>query len=266
MKSRRFDTDAVLEKILEHDQEGFNSFYERYRGRVYRFIVRQYGTGEYGKAAYYSAWRHLVVSGQKHKTPKDLKLSFYQYLGASVSSFMPSHKAAGQTSYLPKDIEQDGNWSLTLIEHFKQLTEEQKRYFLFKHEIGISETAIARTLNVKKKVVEHSIIEAENALRAAMDESGCPANLTLETLYRGSRVVKPPVSWDKEILESFTMWVKQTDQQPVVKEPEPEPEAAEGLAGKWHQFRDKVKHKLSDMKESAGHKRAKRGSTRSTHH
>ncbi|MET0029725.1 MAG: hypothetical protein ABW101_18995 [Candidatus Thiodiazotropha sp.] len=266
MKSRRFDTDAVLEKILEHDQEGFNSFYERYRGRVYRFIVRQYGTGEYGKAAYYSAWRHLVVAGLSNKTPKDLKLAFYQYLGTSVSSVMPSRRIQGQTSYLPKDIEQDGNWSLTLIEHFKQLTDDQKRYFLFKHEIGISETAIARTLNVKKKVVENSIIEAESALRDAMDESGCPSTLTLEALYRGSRVVKPPMSWDKEILESFNMWVKQTDQPSAEQESEPEPESSEGLAGKWHQLRDKVRSKLSSMKSSSStQKRGKRRNVPSTH-
>ncbi len=266
MKSRRFDTDAVLEKILEHDQEGFNSFYERYRGRVYRFIVRQYGTGEFGKAAYYSAWRHLVVAGLSSKTPKDLKLAFYQYLGSSVNSVMPSRRIPGQTSYLPKDIEQDGNWSLTLIEHFKQLTEDKKRYFLFKHEIGISEAAIARTLNVKRKIVESSIKEAESELRAAMDESGCPSALTLEALYRGSRVVKPPVSWDTEILESFTMWIKQTDHTPVVPQSEPEPESGEGLAGKWHQLRDKVRSKLSNMKStSSTQKRSKRRNAPSTH-
>ncbi len=264
MASRRFDTDAVLNKILEHDQEGFNSFYERYRGRVYRFIVRQYGTGEYGKAAYYSAWRHLVVSCLANKTPKALKLSFYQYLGSSVGSVMPSKRVQGQTSYLPKDIEQDGNWSLTLIEHFKHLTEDKKRFFLFKHEIGISETAIARTLNVKKKVVENSIEEAENELRDAMTESGCPSHLTLEALYRGSRVVKPPVSWDKEIIESFTMWIKQTDHQPLGHQSAPEPEEPVGLSGKWNQIRDRVKSKLSNMKSTSTDRRSKRRNVPST--
>jgi DNA-directed RNA polymerase specialized sigma24 family protein len=262
--SRRFDTDAVLKKILEHDQEGFNSFYERYRGRVFRFIVRQYGTGEYGKAAYYSAWRHLVVSGLADKTPKALKLSFYQYLGSSVSSVLPSQRVQGQTSYLPKDIEQDGNWSLTLIEHFKHLTEDKKRFFLFKHEIGISEAAIARTLGVKKKVVENSIEEAENELRVAMTESGCPSHLTLEALYRGSRVVKPPVSWDKEIIESFTMWIKQTDHQPLGHQSASEPDEPVGLSSKWNQIRNRVKSTLSNMKSTSTQRRGKRRNIPST--
>jgi hypothetical protein len=248
VKSRKFDTDAVLSKILEHDQEGFNSFYKRYRGRVYRFIVRLYGTGEFGKAAYYSAWRHLVIAGLSSKTPRELKLSFYQYLGASVNSFMPTHRIPAQTIYLPRDIEQDGNWSLTLIEHFKQLPEDKKRCYLFKNEMGISETAIARILNVKKKVVEDSIKITENLLLEAMDESGCPTGLSLEKLYRESRAVKPPASWDKEILESFEIWIKQADSQEA--EDETPPVQERGLSSKWRYLRDQVKSKLATLKRS----------------
>jgi DNA-directed RNA polymerase specialized sigma24 family protein len=247
VKSRRFDTDAVLEKIIKHDNEGFASFYERYRGRVYRFIVRQYGTSEYGKAAYYSAWRHLVVAGMTSKTPKDLKLSFYQYLGSSVASMMTSRHNQEQTSYLPKDIEQDGNWSLTLIEHLKLLSDEKKRYFLFKYEIGISEAAMAKTFSVKRKVVESLIKETEEELLDAMKEAGLPDHLTLEKLYRGSRVVKPPVSWDKEILESFDMWLKQSDKPVAQLTPSSDEQEAAGLAGKWLQIRDQVKNRLSSF-------------------
>lgn len=250
VRSRRFDTDAVLEKILHHDKEGFASFYERYRGRVYRFIVRQYGTGEYGKAAYYSAWRHLVVAGLTSKTAKDLKLSFYRYLGQSVSSMMTTKRDQEPSSYLPRDIEQDGNWSLVLIDHFKHLADDKKRYFLFKHEIGISEAAIARTFDVKKKVVENSIKWAEIALQEKMEESGCPRKLSLEKLYRQSRVVKPPASWDGEILDSFNIWLRQTDRPSPVKELENAPPEQGGVTEKWTNLRRQVKTKLSALKRS----------------
>ena len=266
VKSRRFDTDAVLQKILQHDKEGFSSFYERYRGRVYRFIVRQYGTGEYGKAAYYSTWRHLVIAGLTSKTPKDLKLSFFQYLGTSVGSLMTKQRIQGQTSYLPRDIEQDGNWSLTLIEHFKHLTNEKKRYFLFKHEIGISEAAIAKTFGAKKRAVENCIKEAENELREAMEESGCPKKLSLEKLYRESRVVKPPVSWDKEILDSFNMWLKQTDQPPVADEVAPRKEETTSTTGKWGQLREQVKTKLSALNKRTTPKGGRNRKLSSSHH
>jgi DNA-directed RNA polymerase specialized sigma24 family protein len=265
VKSRRFDTEAVLKKILQHDKEGFASFYERYRGRVYRFIVRQYGTSEYGKAAYYSTWRHLVVAGMTSKTPKDLKLSFFQYLGTSVGSLMSAQRAHEQHNYLPKDIEQSENWSLALIEHLKQLKDDQKRYFLFKHEIGISEAAIARTFSVKRKVVESCIHAGEEILKSSLQEAGMPSNLSLEKVYRESRVVKPPHSWDKEILDSFDMWVKQADgpaARPIKHE---DHQSSEGITGKWQHFRDQLKSKFSSLNKKSSSKHGRDRKFSSSH-
>lgn len=268
VRSRRFDTDAVLEKILKHDKDGFVSFYERYRGRVYRFIVRQYGTSEFGKAAYYSTWRHLVVAGLTIKTPKDLKISFFRYLGTSVGSLLTTQRKHEQTNYLPKDIEQDGNWSMVLVEHLKALPDEKKRYFLFKYEIGISDSAIARTFNVRKKAVENSIIETEKALLDSLAEDGLTQKLSLEKLYRGSRVVKPPVSWDTEILESFEMWLKQADG-PVTGTgtaiSSDDEEGSSGIAGKWNQLRNQVKSKISFLNKKSSTKHNRNRKLSSTH-
>jgi DNA-directed RNA polymerase specialized sigma24 family protein len=247
VRSRRFDTDAVLKKILEHDKEGFASFYERYRGRVYRFIVRQYGTSEYGKAAYYSTWRHLVVSGLTIKTPKDLKLAFYQYLGKSVQNPGMNPSRDVQSNYLPRDIEQDGNWSLILLDHFKKLTDEKKRYFLFKYEIGISETAISRALGVSRKSVEKGLAQAEAELHEAMEESGYSKKHSLHRLYRESRVVKPPATWDREIIDSFNMWLKQIEQPKQSNEAAEEKGEPEGIIEKLGKIRDQVKTRLSGI-------------------
>ena len=257
VRSRRFDTDAVLEKIMQHDKEGFASFYERYRGRVYRFIVRQYGTGEYGKAAYYSTWRHLVVSGISIKTPKELKLAFYKYLGKTVNNSGGTKSVEMPSNYLPRDIEQDGNWSLVLMEHFKKLSAEKKRYFLFKHEIGMSETAISKILDVAKKVIEKQLHQAETELQQAMDDSGCPNKYSLEKLYRESRVVKPPASWGQEIIDSFNMWLMQAEQpgQPMVPVVESHtPAGPAGIAEKFGNFKQQVRFKLSNLSKRPGSK------------
>jgi hypothetical protein len=257
VKSRRFDTDAVLEKILQRDKEGFTSFYERYRGRVYRFLVRQYGTGEYGKAAYYSTWRNLVVSGNGIKTPKELKIAFYKYLGKTVNNAGGSRSVEIQSNYLPRDIEQDGNWSLVLMEHFKKLTAEKKRYFLFKHEIGMSETAISKIVDVAKKVIEKKLQQAETELYTAMDESGCPKKYSLEKLYRESRVVKPPASWDQEIVDSFNMWLMQAEQPDLHASPDietSESTSSAGIAEKIGNFKQQVRFKLSNLGKRQGSK------------
>ena len=207
--SRRFDTDAVLQHVMEGDKSAFEAFYERYRGRIYRFIARQFGTGDFGKAAYYSVWRHLVIASRSSKSPKELKLSFFRNLGKPSQS--GGLKAASDTpsTYLPKDIEEDGKWSLVFIEQFRQLPEPMKKRFLFKHEIGLSTKALARIFDDKRKHIEKSIEESERMLREKMDDAGCPDNLSLDQLYRESRVVKPPESWNGEILDSFAIWQKQ---------------------------------------------------------
>jgi DNA-directed RNA polymerase specialized sigma24 family protein len=211
VSSRRFDTDAVLQHIMEGDKNAFGAFYERYRGRIYRFIVRQYGTGDFGKAAYYSAWRNLVISSRNSQSPKDLKFAFFKYLGKSGQANLQTKHSEGQSSYLPKDLEEEGKWSLMLIEQFRRLPDPMKKRFLFKYEIGLSDNAIARILEDKRKHIEKSIEEAERILRLHMDEAGCPETNALDKLYRGSRVVKPPASWDGEILDSFAIWLKQAE-------------------------------------------------------
>ncbi len=207
--SRRFDTDAVLQRIIERDKSAFEAFYERYRGRIYRFVARQYGTGDFGKAAYYAAWRNLVVSTHSCKSPKELKFKFFQFLGKSGQESFQQKPTEGQSSYLPKNIEEDGKWSLLLIEQFRRLPESMKKRYLFKYEIGLSANAIARILEDKRKHIEKSIEEAERILRLHMEEAGCPDKIQLDKLYRESRVVKPPSSWDGEILDSFSIWLKQ---------------------------------------------------------
>lgn len=261
VSSRRFDTDAVLQKIMEKEQDAFEAFYERYRGRVYRFIVRQYGTGDFGKAGYYSAWRHLVISSRSSKTPKELKFSFFKYLGKASQGSTQSRQAESQTNYLPRDIEEDGKWSVVFIEQFRRLPDAMKKRFLFKHEIGLSTTAIARILDDSKKHIEKSIEEAERMLRFNLDDAGCPGSLSLDKLYRESRVVKPPANWDNEILESFAIWLKQAEN-PQAEKREPSNDQGEGPKGglgeKLTSWIEQVKQQATQLKSRVGGKGKKR--------
>jgi DNA-directed RNA polymerase specialized sigma24 family protein len=252
--SRRFDTDAVLNKIIDKEQDAFEAFYERYRGRVYRFIVRQYGTSEFGKAAYYASWRHLVISSKTSKTGKELKLKFFRFLG-QASQEAPSNKPVeSQSNYLPRNLEDEGKWSVVFVEKFKQLPDSMKKRFLFKHEIGLSDAAIAKILQDKKKHIEKSIEEAERMLRFSMDDAGCPSDLALDKLYRDSRVVKPPAAWDKEILDSFTIWLKQSGRTPKPKRDENEGPKG-GLGAKLSSLVKQVKDQVTRVQSKTGKKK-----------
>ncbi len=244
---------------MEGDKRAFEAFYERYRGRIYRFIARQYGTGDFGKAAYYSTWRNLIIASRACTSPKELKFSFFQYLGKSSQGVNPQKLAENQTNYLPRDIEEDGKWSVIFIEQFRSLPESMKKRFLFKHEIGLSTNAIARIFDDKRKHIEKSIEEAEHMLRLHMDEAGCPASISLERLYRDSRVVKPPANWDGEILDSFDIWLKQAENPQSFRQEETE-DADEPKAGFGEKFNDwvlSVKRRARQIKSKVAAKAKK---------
>jgi DNA-directed RNA polymerase specialized sigma24 family protein len=229
---------------MEGDKGAFEAFYERYRGRIYRFIARQYGTGDFGKAAYYSAWRHLVISSHTCKSPKELKFSFFQNLEKSSQTNPQLKRTESQTTYLPRDIEEDGKWSVVFIEQFRHLPEAMKKRFLFKHELGLSNNAIARIFEDKRKHIDKSIEEAERILRLHMSEAGCPDDISLDKLYRESRVVKPPAHWNSEILDSFTIWLKQAEN------PDFKPTAAEKKPQeKDGGFRERLTDWISTLKQ-----------------
>lgn len=211
ISSPRFATHEVLQGIMEKEQGAFAVFYEHYRGRIYRFIVRQYSDGDFGKAGYYAAWRHLAIASQTCKSPKELKFTFYQYLGQANKALDPIRVAESLANYLPQELEEDIKWSLVFVEHFKRLPNAMKKRYLFKHEIGLTTRAIARILGDSKSNIQKSLEAAERTLRFDMDNEGCPASLSLGKLYRVSRRVKPPASWDNEILASFDIWREQTE-------------------------------------------------------
>jgi DNA-directed RNA polymerase specialized sigma24 family protein len=208
---QRVATHEMLQRIIEKDQGAFAAFYERYRGRIYRFIVRQYSNGDLGKAGYYAIWRHLAIASRTCKGSKELKFAFYRFLGQANKAFDHVGMRESLANYLPQDLEDDIKWSLVFVEHFKRLPNAMKKRYLFKHEIGLTTRAIARILGESRSSVEKSLEESERTLRFDMDNEGCPASLSLDKLYRDSRVVKPPATWDGEILASFDNWLEHAE-------------------------------------------------------
>jgi hypothetical protein len=114
--------------------------------------------------------------------------------------------------------------------------------------------AIARILQDKKKHIEKSIEEAERMLRFGMDDAGCPSDLALDKLYRDSRVVKPPATWDKEILDSFTIWLKQSGRTPKPKRDEDEGPKG-GLGEKLSSLVKQVKDQVARVQTKTGKKK-----------
>ena len=207
MAARRFDTDTLLEQLLEHNEDAFKAIYERYRGRVYRFIVRQCGNGEAGQAEYLSIWANLVKSRMHCKDGKSLKLAFLKSLQRPTFKLVVNAKMVMPFTLMPRELEEEGGWSTLLVEMVRRLPEEQRKRFLFRYEIGLSSKAIAAIFNEDRNLTRQHLQEAENKLCEVLKNAGCKMQFSLDDIYRETRSLKPPTSWDQEVLSAYRDWM-----------------------------------------------------------
>jgi DNA-directed RNA polymerase specialized sigma24 family protein len=204
---RRFDTEALLEQLLKGDEEAFKAFYSRYRGRVYRYITRQCGNGEEGQAAYLLIWARLVDDRHQCNSGKSLKYAFLSNLQRiSFSSFIKPGRILPST-LLPRELDEEGGWSTLLLDLLRKLPEEMRKRFLFRYEIGLSHKAIARIFAEQVEATEKMLKKAEHKLLEGLLMAGCSKQLSLDALYRETRTLNPPASWDDMILIACSDWI-----------------------------------------------------------
>jgi DNA-directed RNA polymerase specialized sigma24 family protein len=206
--ARRFDTDALLEQLMEHKENAFKAFYERYRGRVYRFIVRQCGNGEEGQAVYRTIWANLIDARLNCKDSKSLKKAFLKSL--QRPKFKPPINTSMVITFtlMPRELEEEGGWSMLLVEMVRRLPEGLRKRFLFRYEIGLSLKAIATVFHEETSASKGYLEEAERILFEGLGNAGFKKQISLESLYRETRSLRPPTTWDQEVLQGYPVWLK----------------------------------------------------------
>ncbi|MBL3526396.1 MAG: sigma-70 family RNA polymerase sigma factor [gamma proteobacterium endosymbiont of Lamellibrachia anaximandri] len=210
MSKRRFDVEALMANFMEGDTDAFESLYERYKGRIYRYVVRHCGTGEQGRLLYQKFWTGFVEARALSPTPRHLKTSLYRILHRQLRSFC---QESGETAAYPVGelvAGDDGvQWGVLLIDLIRSLSYRQRESFLFRYEIGLNCAAIALVLGESGFTIEERIRSAEQELAVRLAAAGC-ADTTREALksyYSETRRVKPPVTWDRDILQVLPQWL-----------------------------------------------------------
>ena len=210
MSKRRFDVEALMANFMEGDADAFESIYERYRGRIYRYVVRHCGTGEQGRLLYQQFWADFVEARALSPTPRHLKTSLYRILHRQLRSFC---QESGEATVYPVGelvAGDDGvQWGVLLVDLVRTLSYRQRESLLFRYEIGLNCAAIALVLGESGFTIEERIRSAEQELAVRLAAAGC-ADTTREALksyYSETRRVKPPVTWDRDILQILPQWL-----------------------------------------------------------
>lgn len=207
MKQRRFDTKALMKMFLEGDQQAFNHIYERYSGRIYRFIVRQCGTAPIARSLYLTVWAEFVDARRQYNSPNKLKMALYRILHENLrAACQESEELHQQNRIITKS---DGvQWRITLLDHLRRLPVHLREVFLYRHEMGLNSAMICRVMGESKPSVERQLTQAVQLLEQELDNDGCPAELSPIKLYQESRVLKSPSFWDNEVLTTLPTWLE----------------------------------------------------------
>ncbi|MEN8167345.1 MAG: hypothetical protein ABFR65_07705 [Pseudomonadota bacterium] len=247
MTVRRFDTDSLLDMLLENDEKAFRAFYERYRGRVYRYIVRQCGNSEQDQKAYLSIWAQLINNRLDCASNKSLKRAFLKSLQDCLfrSKTMATHTT--QPSLMPGELEEGGRSTL-LIDLIKRLPEGHRMRLLFRYEIGLSQKAIASLFDEEGETTKNYLDEAEGELLHGLSLAGRAKRVSLDLLYRETRLLRPPASWDRELIKAYPAWFKGGVPESLIKiqESEAPPERLEVLKARVIKVVRQIRSELAE--------------------
>ncbi|MBL3526394.1 MAG: hypothetical protein JMN27_05130 [gamma proteobacterium endosymbiont of Lamellibrachia anaximandri] len=118
-------------------------------------------------------------------------------------------------------------WGILLVDLVRTLPYRQRESLLYRYEIGLSYAAIASVLGESGFTIEERIYSAEQELAVQLAAAGC-ADTTkdaLKSYYSDTRRVKPPVTWDGDILQALPQWLEEK----ALKEKNDETGAQPGL-------------------------------------
>lgn len=205
---RRFDTDTLLGHLFEGDGDAFKSLYERYRGRVYRFIVRQCGNGDEGRKAYFSVWARLLHNSKKSKDHKELKYAFFKSLRKPLLHHSDVVSNIPQRSIIPTGLEEEGSWSTILVDLVRKLPDNLRIRFLFRHEMGLSCKAISRVFGENQLTTQGYLNDADQFLTTGLSKAGCTKRISVDAIYRETRFLRPPIAWDKALIRAYPGWLE----------------------------------------------------------
>ncbi len=217
MSKREINTKLQLEKFLDGNLNAFNNIYERYSGRIYRFIVRQFGTGPQARSLYITIWAEFVEARKDHTSPSQYKIALYKILYHCLQNCNADQSFLSDAQKSNSDGDKQAHSRIKLLDHLRGLPKSLREVFLLRHEIGLKTSLIARILEESVSDTERKISQAIVLLEQEMVELGYIDEPVL-ALYRNSRMLKSPTQWDNEIYASLPIWMEIGIQGTLIKE------------------------------------------------
>ncbi|MDI1301363.1 MAG: sigma-70 family RNA polymerase sigma factor [bacterium] len=179
--------DASDEQLMLAFQAGdagaFDTLYQRHRGRLFRFLVREAGSREAGEEIYQEAWLRLVRDREKYR----VQARFSTYIYTLAHSCLMDHlRRQGRrwrheetVAELPEDAacplpDPESAWgrhlsARALADCMAQLPAEQREVFLLKEEAEFSLADIAEITGAGLAAAKSRLRYAVKKLRSCLE-------------------------------------------------------------------------------------------------
>jgi len=149
----------------------FDTLYEKYRGDVYRFLLRQFDTAT-AEELYQDVWMKLIQARARYQPTARFRTWLYTITHNHVNDHYRKHRVTvvaeefdAIETRAPEQIAQDQQILAVLHEGIRQLPDAQREVFLLKEESGLSLDEIAEVMGATKESTKSRLRYAAGKLR-----------------------------------------------------------------------------------------------------
>jgi len=149
----------------------FDILYEKYRGDVYRFLLRQFDMAT-AEELYQDVWIKLIQARDRYQPTARFRTWLYTITHNHITDYYRKHRVTAVTDEIenietraPERIAQDQQILAVLHEGIRQLPDVQREAFLLKEETGLSLDEIAAVMAASKESTKSRLRYATAKLR-----------------------------------------------------------------------------------------------------
>jgi RNA polymerase sigma-70 factor, ECF subfamily len=149
----------------------FDTLYAKYRGDVYRFLLRQFDTAT-AEELYQDVWIKLIQARGRYQPTARFRTWLYTITHNHITDYYRKHRVTvvadeneNVENRAPERIAQDQQILAVLHASIRQLPDVQREAFLLKEETGLSLDEIAAVMGASKESTRSRLRYATAKLR-----------------------------------------------------------------------------------------------------
>ncbi len=185
----RDDADeALMLRYREGDASAFQTLYQRHKGPLYRYLLRQGGDAALAEELFQDVWLKLIGARENYRPIARFTTFLYRLAHNRLIDHYRTHARARLISFeddnpsleaIPADPRQQPEQQADrqhqaerLLAVLAELPEAQREAFLLREEAGLSLEAMAEVTGVARETVKSRLRYAVAKLRAALGGEG----------------------------------------------------------------------------------------------